>query len=336
MQPPSVVKRRLDGESVLTAVDLGGADTLYVTPSRLVIYRAEGLLSDETAQALPLGAERVELRSGRRKTSLLLEYVNESHELTIPSRRLSEVLAPLLGGLLRVRGEIDAEERVRGAYRFSELTLLVTDRRIARHLGGLVWEDEFEEGAYKDLTGLQFKQGSVGTEMTVEIDGYPQRFKVPNEHVREVKRTIQDAVFAFHDVTTLEQLRAAVEPEQPGQGSGSEPSRSEGAAPASLGELGAAELSMDAGPEPDQGTQGSATDIGNLMRGTGLEGGASDRASSEAGPSAGAADLDVETADAVLSRLGALEAAVDRQATLLENQQAAIEQLVAELRRSRD
>ena len=334
MQPPRIVKRRLDGESVLTAVELGGADTLYVTPSRLVIYRADGLLSDERAQALPLGAERIGLQRGRRKSTLRLEYINESQELSVPSRRLSEVLAPLLGGLLRVRGEVDADERVRGAYRFSELTLLVTDRRIARHVGAMVWEEEFEEAAYKDLTGLQFKQGSVGTEMTVEIDGYPQRFKVPNEHVREVKQAIQDAVFAFHGVTTMEQLHAAVEPEPSEQASRSEPSQPAEPADPPLGELSATELAVDAGRERDRDREGATTDIRNLMGGANLEGGVR----GQAGPQAGAGatvDSDGETVGAVLGRLDALEAAVDRQATLLENQQAAIEQLVEELKRAR-
>ena len=43
MTVPPIVQSTLDDEDVSTRVPLGGEDELFVTPSRTLIYRADGL-----------------------------------------------------------------------------------------------------------------------------------------------------------------------------------------------------------------------------------------------------------------------------------------------------
>jgi hypothetical protein len=336
---------------------------VLVTPSRTIVYRAEGLLSDESVAAYPHDVERVELRSGRRKATFRLAYVDGVKDFTVPSGSTHEVLVPVLTGVLRTAGVIEPDETVRGAYRFSELTLVVTDRRVVKHVGGAVWDEEFEVARYADLTGLGFEEGSVATEISIEVDGYPQRVKVPNEHAGTVRRTIQEAVFEFHGVSSLSELEAAVsvEADEPDE------ERSNGDV---LEESGFTELledrSDDDGSEERGGTEAAttATDgtdedpteadtdpFGTAERGggtildpvrsgtTGDTGSGGDAADGTRGSDAGGRDLepasDGEVPPEVAERLDELTAAVEHQSELLEHQGEVIRQLIEELRRGR-
>ena len=328
MDLPELVRDRLDGESVVATVDIGGEDRVVVTPTRTLVYRGDGLLSDESVEAFPLDADRLDLRSGRRKTTFVLGYVDGKRDFTVPSNRASDVLSPVLGGVLRAADVVAAEESVRGAYRFSELTLVVTDRRLVRHVGGSVWDEEFEVAPFADLTGLGFEQGSVGTEISVEVDGYPQRFKVPNEHAGGVRKTIQNAVFAFHGVDSLAELEAAVaEDEESDELAESGFTRTlddDEDEERPFADLTAPELERDR----DRGDD--TDDDGDERPTTSAGARAADRSTARA-----ADGRDSTDDEAVAARLDALEAAVERQSDLIERQQATIEQLVEELRRGR-
>jgi hypothetical protein len=365
MDHPELVQSRLDGERVLARVGLGGDDAVFVTPTRTLVYRSEGLLSDESVSAYPHDADRVELRSGRRKTTFRLVYVDGAKDFAVPSGNTHEVLVPVLSGVLRTSGVIEADETVRGAYRFSELTLVVTDRRVVKHVGSAVWDEEFEVAPYADLTGLAFEEGSVATEVSLEVDGYPQRVKVPNEHAGTVRRTIQEAAFEFHGVSSLAELEAAVAGDEDGgdeeQSSGDVLEESgftellgeggsEEAGDGEPVEAGATAATADDGDEdssewdsgpfgPDEREGGTILDpVGRDTAGTGTGG---DTAGT-AGTTSGEPDVDGsgdrppgEVPPEVAERLEELTVAVERQSELLEHQGEVIRQLVDELRRGR-
>jgi hypothetical protein len=351
MDLPDLLRDRLDGESVLASVDLGGGDRVVVTPSRALCYRSEGLLSDESVETFPLDAQRLELRSGRRKTTFELGYVDERRDFTVPSSRASEVLSPLLGGVLRTADIVEDDESVRGAYRFSELTLVVTDRRLVRHVGGAVWDEEYEVAPFADLTGLAFEEGSVGTEVSVEVDGYPQRFKVPNEHAGSVRKTLQNAVFAFHGVDSLAELDAAVgvDSEEGDElvESGFTKKLGDDDEERPFADLTAPELDRDRDPDGSHETDRERGERAHAS--PRADDGGEDavsatrtvetRPETETGRETEAADAGT-TSDAVsdpevAARLAALEEAVERQGERIERQQRIIERLVDELRRGR-
>jgi hypothetical protein len=362
MEHPDLVQSHLGGERVVAHVGLGGGDAVLVTPTRTLVYRAEGLLSDESVSAYPHDAERVELGTGRRKSTFRLAYVDGVKEFTVPSGSTHEVLVPVLTGVLRVAGVVGEDETVRGAYRFSELTLVVADRRVVKHVGGAVWDDEFEVAPYADLTGLAFEEGSVATEISLEVDGYPQRVKVPNEHAGTVRRTIQEAVFEFHGVSSLAELEAAVAVEEDesgsetgdvleesgftklledddgggnggGNGEGAYAGREDGRPDA---EATGATAEGDGTAEGDTGPFGTDEREGGPI----LDAVNADTADAVEASTGGTTGVDGEpTADEVppevAERLEDLTAAIERQNEMLERQGETIRQLVEELRRGR-
>ncbi|NHX35639.1 MULTISPECIES: DUF7115 domain-containing protein [Halolamina] len=209
MSLPETVTAHLEGEEPVAEVDLGGEDRLLVTPTRTLVYRAEGLLSDETVEEFPHDAERITLSTSRRKAKLTLDYGLDGEEtLSVPKGKFGEVLHPLLAGVLDANGITDAGETVKRTFRFSELTLIVTSKRVVKHIGQAVWDEEFEEYPFENVTDLDFEPGNVATSVVLTHGGRQERFKAPNEDARAVEAAITDALLSYHDVRDIDELRA--------------------------------------------------------------------------------------------------------------------------------
>ncbi|WP_255148756.1 DUF7115 domain-containing protein [Halorarius halobius] len=313
MDVPSVVRERLDGESVHTRVPLGGDDAVFVTPTRTLVYRAEGLLSDESVAAYPHGVERLDLSTGRRKATFELTYVDTSGQFKVPADRVDDVLEPVLEGVLAAAGVCEDGERVRELYRFSELTLAITDGRLVKHIGGPVWDPDHETFPFADVTGLDAEEGSVATQLVVELDGRPNRVKVPSEKAELVRRALEEAVLDYHGVDSLAELGEKQGVTDDGEEADTETFEGSGIAP----------LVGDDADDPDD-------DAVDRLESTDAQG---DQPTTE--PSTPDSGADDDDDDEVLARLDALEAAVDRQNDLIQKQQETIETLVEELRRGR-
>jgi len=221
MSVPGAVESALDGEDVAAEVPLGGEDVLYITPTRTLIYRGEGLLSDETVEEYPHDAERLTVKEGRRKTRFSLEYpLDDTKEFTLPSNSAERALHPVLAGIMNAGGVTDPGETVVKTYRFSELTLIITSERLVKHIGEVVWDEDYEEFHYADVTGLTFEEGSVATQIVLEVDGRQQRIKAPKEHAREVRERLTQALCNYYDVNSMDELLAAVAPDEDGTDAG--------------------------------------------------------------------------------------------------------------------
>jgi hypothetical protein len=207
MSVPSIVQSRLDGEQVAAQVSLGGEDGLYVTRTRTLIYRADGLLSDESVEEYPHEAERIEISEGRRKSAIQLDYGIEGEEtFKIPSNRLYEALHPVLAGVLNAADVTGPDETVKQTYQFSELTLVITSERVVKHVGAAVWDRDYEEFHFDAVTSLDVEEGSVSSQIIVETEGRPQRIKTPSDQTREVRERIERALLDHHDASSYEEF----------------------------------------------------------------------------------------------------------------------------------
>ncbi|WP_280537597.1 hypothetical protein [Halopenitus sp. POP-27] len=215
MSLPDLLASAVGEEDVVARVDLGGEDVLAVTPTRTLVYRSDGLLSDETVDAYPHGAERVDVSEGRRKTKITLDRGLDGEEtITVPAKRTDDALHPILAGVLSAAGVTDPGESVISTFRFSELTLIITSDRLVKHIGSVVWDEEFEEFHYDGVIDLDFEEGTVATSVVLAMRDRRERFKAPNESAREVRETLSDAVCAYHDVESPAELRAVREQDE--------------------------------------------------------------------------------------------------------------------------
>lgn len=339
MDVPARVQSALDGEEVAAHVPLRGDDELYVSATRTLIYRADGLLSDESVEEYGHDVERIAIEEGRRKATLRLDYgLDGERSFAVPASNLDDVFHSVLAGVLSAVGVTDAGETVVRTYRFSELTLVVTDARLVKHVGSAAWDAEYEEIPYETVTGIDVEEGSVATQLVLETTERTERIKAPADRARDVHEHVERALFAHHDVESRAEFERSM--------------AEDADAPLAVGESGPSVADGDAGTEfddglapigADEGTGGSAAPSAPTD-----DPADADRDGDDGdGDGDGFADTDFETATSVTgadgvdaerveSRLRELHRTVEEQRALLDEQREVIEELAAELDLSRD
>lgn len=320
MSLPELLTERLGDEQPVAEVSLGGDDRLVVTPTRTLIYRAEGLLSDESVEELSHDVERITVETGRRKATLTLDYgLDGEDSVTLPKGKLDEVLHPMLAGVLDAHGITDPGESVKRTFRFSELTLIVTSKRVVKHIGQPVWDEEFEEYSFEEVTDLAFEPGNVATSVVLTLDGHQERFKAPNDDARAVEAALKDALLTYYDVPDIESFRALSADEEGESADTEESSSPFGDGPDLFG--GSADEE-----EEDEDEQTETERIVEQVANEEYYGATADSADT---------DDDAETADSVAEEVRALRGEVERQRTELEHQSELIDTLIEELRAGR-
>jgi hypothetical protein len=314
MEIPDLVREELGDEEVQAGVALGDEDMVCFTPSRTLVYRGEGLLSDEGVETFPHEFERLSVSEGRRKATFTLVYVDTKREFSVPVKRSDDVLERLLGSALRATGVLEAEETVEGVFQFSELTLVVTSAQLLKHVGSVTWDGDFEQFAFADATGLEFEEGSVATAIVLSVDGRPERIKAPSDKAPSLRRTLQQALFAYHDVSSLEALN-----EQIGDDEEAESDTSG--------------LGLDSGIDPlvsdDEDDAGQETADATVATTDDGDGG---RERAELDGVAPVADSDLAALESQVQELTEL---VEQQNEQLQRQEKVIKQLISELRQGR-
>ena len=305
MDVPTLVADALGDEAVAAHVPLKGEDTLYVTRTRTLHYRSEGLLSDESVDEYPHDAERIEVDEGRRKATISMDYGTRGQSsFGVPSNRLEEALHPVLAGVLNAAGVTDPGETVKRTYRFSELTLVVTSDRLVKHIGSAVWDHEYEEVPYDAVTDLAIEEGNVSSQLVLHTPTRTERIKAPNEAFREVAESIQDALFAYYDVADLEAFKNLMAEEEEGEV-----------------EAETADIAFDDGVDP--------INTANTKGAPSQEGGAQAAANQleEGGFTSAAEKMVSVDGERLLEELETLEASIDEQEAELERQRKSIESI---------
>ncbi len=370
MNVPGIVQSSLGDEHVAAKVSLGGEDILYVTPTRTLIYRADGLLSDESVEEYPHDAERISVSEGRRKSTITLDYGIDGEEtFKIPTKRLHDALHPVIAGVLNGAGVTDSNEQVLQTYQFSELTLVLTSARVVKHVGEAIWDTDFEQFHFADVSGLDVEEGTVSSQIIIEAEGRPQRIKTPSERAREVRERIEQGLLSYHDVGSYGEFEQTVVPNDPDPkadesvsftddddvfGGGVEPLN---ANPPELDDSGQIVETPSADPlGGGESVSGSGTgsiaetapaepaSAESVVADTETAASATENGSRADGSNAdeptGFADSGFESAsenldDPVEAQVAALTETVERQNELLERQQRTIERLIEELGRGR-
>lgn len=305
MSVPEPVRERLHDEQVEAAVSLGDDDALVITRTRTLRYRSEGLISDASVAEHAHDAEAISLSEGRRKATIHLDYgVDGAGEVSVPVSALGDVLPPLLSAVLRTNGVLEAGEAIEEVYRLGELTIIVAGGRVVKHVGDALWDVDAAEYDYDDVTGLDVEEGSVSSQLIVEVGGRPQWIKLPSDRARGIRERIESALLSHHGAASYREFERRQGDDGSSTGSGSDAG-------------GGSEETTD----PGDASGGSDTGVARLDFG-GDVGGVVDAGS---GASGDVEDLAAEVAD--------LREAVERQGERIETQQRTIERLIEELRR---
>ncbi len=60
------------------------------------------------------------------------------------------------------------------------------------------------------MTDLEFESGSVATTVVLSFNERPERIKAPSEEAPMVRKALEEALFAYHEVDSLADLNAKV------------------------------------------------------------------------------------------------------------------------------
>ena len=324
MTVPAIVRERLGETDVTARVPLGGDDELLVTPDRTLIYRAEGLLSGESVEEYPLEAERVSVNEGRRKATITLDHgIDGESQFSVPGDRFDEAIEPILGGVFATAGITEPGEEITDVYRLGELTLVITDARVIKHVGAALWDEEYEEYPFESVTAIDVEEGSVSSQVIVEVDRRPQRIKTPTDDARRIRERVEAGVLDYHGASTYDEFLGSVQAELEAEEAEAEEDEAEAAA-----------TEADAEPEPEEHPESAAaheTDEEEPSEATAENGGGS--AGMIFGEGVGTAPVEEsEDGDDLADELASLRAAVERQNDLLRRHQQAIERLTREVK----
>lgn len=345
MDVPATVEKALGDEDVAARVSIGGDDALFVTPTRTLIHRGEGLLSDEAVEVYDHAVERIAVSEGRRKSTIeLTDDVGDTDEFTVPSSYVDEVLLPLLAGVLHHHDITKAAESVLHLHRFEELTLVITSERLVKHVGESVWDLDFSDYPFEDVTRVDSEEGSVSTQIVIEVDGRPDRIKTPTDEAPKVQKHLTNAIRAFHGLGEGEDLNAALAPDEDiDEDAAEEPasmSFGEGVEPLDSGSPGSTTTEEATAEDGEPAKADTSVRPADDIRATDAitpdnPGAETDTAAEDDDLAAAGFEPADESTPEVASEIAALREAVERQNALLKNQQSTIEQLIEELRRGR-
>lgn len=336
---PDQLSRAIGDAEVIDTIDIGGGDTIVITPETTYVYRSDGLIRDESVETFSHAVDRLSLRSKRRKSSIQLEAIDSEESFTVPSKIVDDVVEGMVQGIL-LTNEIIDDDAVLSLFRFSELTLVVTEQRLFEHIGNAVWDDDADTVEYADLTGLDFERGSVATQVVLETKDRRRRVKVPNEQAGAVRRAIQNAVFDFHGVESLEEFEAtrpepSTEEDSAAEADADTDARNEKSGFVDSSDESSADSAdnfVSAGWTPPAENSSSSTPANQEPSSsqTSDDGFARSASSQETTTQQNHVEL-----DSLSQQVETLSQQVQRQTDLIESQQELIEQLVAELRRGR-
>lgn len=214
MQRPELLDGYLGDEEVAGAVRLGDDDVICFTPTRTLLYHGDGLLSDESVAVYDHDVSRIDIKNGRRKDTFELEYLEGTESFSVPSSKTKDVVTELLAGVLGTWGVTEPDESVLDVFRFSELTVVITDARLAKHIGAAVWSESYDEFPYDSVTGLEFEQGQVATQIVISTDGRPNRIKAPSDDAAVLRKTLTTALCEHYDVASASELAERIAPDQ--------------------------------------------------------------------------------------------------------------------------
>ncbi len=216
MSLPGGVSVLVDEDELIDRVVLDDHRSLFVTPSKAITHRERSLLTEESVESYPTDVDRLSLEEGKRQVTVTFEYHDGStRELQLPMRTMAAALKALLASVIRATDVIVEGEAIVELYRFNELTVIVTDKRLLKHVGQALWADSYDAIDFDIIRNIMTETGQVSTGVNIETTDGGERLKIPHETADRFVSRLEEAVLSYHDVVDLGVLRGDPEAGKP-------------------------------------------------------------------------------------------------------------------------
>lgn len=216
MSLPGGVSVLVDEDDIVDRVALDDHRTLFVTPSKVITFRERSLLTEESVEVYPTEVEQLLLDEGKRQATVTFEYADgSSRELQLPTDTMAAGLKALLASVIRAMDIVQGDEVIIDLHRFKELTLVVTDSRLLKHVGWALWATAYDAIDYATITSIETEEGQVSTGVNIGTTDGNEWLKVPQSVADRFVSRFERAVCEFHGVTDLGVLNGDPEAGEP-------------------------------------------------------------------------------------------------------------------------
>lgn len=216
MSLPGGVSMVIDEDELLDEIGLDEHRTLFISPEKAVVHRERSLLTDESVDTYPTAARKLGIEEGKRQTVVTFEYPNQPDlELELPSDVVAPALKALLASIIKATGVVSGDESIRELYRFNELTVVLTDSRLLKHIGHALWADMYDVIEFENIRDIRTEEGQVSTGINIVTTASSDRLKVPHEAAEGFVTELEQAVCDYHDVAALGVLRGDPDAAEP-------------------------------------------------------------------------------------------------------------------------
>lgn len=208
MTLPGGVSVLVGEDDIIDQVELDTHRMLYVTSTRAIAFRERSLFTEESVEVFPTNVKRLLLNRGKRQSTVTFEYTDrDDRELQLPSDATPPSIRALLESVVRATDVLEGDESIIELYRLNELTVIVTDQRLIKHVGQALWALPFDSIDYETVRDIESEVGQMSTGVFIRTTEGSDRFKLPKDVADRFVSRLEEAVCDYHDVPSVGVLR---------------------------------------------------------------------------------------------------------------------------------
>lgn len=210
MELPDVISDLiLDDETILSRTLISNGVELIVTSTRLFLYRGVGLINTESFEEYKLNVDRISISLDRKKAQIILDYgINRpSVEFQAHRKYLDMIYDPLIRGAIHANNTLQQRESIKKICRKGELTIVLTNMKILKHIGTSLWDIDFESFDLETISKIYVDAGGISSELIIESNNRLHRIKTTANIAQSLCDSSINELISFHNFPTYSEFQ---------------------------------------------------------------------------------------------------------------------------------
>lgn len=187
-------------EKIVSRVLVASGTNMITTNERVFIHREEGIINNEIFEEYSLDVEQISVFSDKRKARVVLSYGLEgTREFSVYAKYYERVVDPLVRGVIKATGVVEPGELIRHVHRYGQLTIVLTDKQVLKHIGIALWSRDYESYRHEDIARIDIETGGASAEILIEYKGRIHRIKTDKERARRICVQARNCLALYRD-----------------------------------------------------------------------------------------------------------------------------------------
>ena len=212
MELPDVISDMvLDDEIILSRTLISNSVEMIVTSTRLFLYRGTSLINTESFEEYKLNVDRISISPDRKKAQITLDYgSNRTIEFQAYRKYLDMIYEPLIRGVIHANNILQQGESIKKIYRKGELTVVLTNMKILKHIGTSLWDLDFENFNLETISRIYVAEGGSSSEVIIESNNRLHRIKTTTSVAQSLCDSSIIELISFHNFPTYLEFKKSL------------------------------------------------------------------------------------------------------------------------------